>query len=276
MVPKLDLHAHTTASDGRLAPAALVRLAHEVGLTTLAVTDHDTTAGLAEAGVAAAPLGLEVIPGIEFGCELPDGEIHILAYLFDPNHPALVACLAWLREGRVERGSEMVAKLNALGLPITWERVQAIAGNGAIGRPHVAQALVEAGLVRDTDEGFSRYLGWGGPAYVPRRRLAPQEVFDLVRAAGGVTALAHPAQIPALEERVATFAAGGLAGLETYYGGYDAPTVAGLAGLAARFDLVPTGGSDYHAREIKDHAMLGAGPTVPPDTVARLRARQPA
>ncbi len=274
-MPKLDLHAHTTASDGRLTPGDLVRLAQQVGLTTLAVTDHDTTAGLPEARAAAATLGLELIPGIEFGCDLPAGEIHILAYLFDAEHPALVARLAWLREGRVERGRAMVARLNALGLPITWERVQAIAGSGSVGRPHVAQALVEAELVAGTDEAFSRYLGWGGPAYVPRRRLTLQSVFDLVRAAGGVTSLAHPARIPALEAQLQEFAAGGLAGLETFYGGYDPATVAALAALAARFDLVPTGGSDYHAREIKDHAMLGAGPRVPHDTVARLRARLP-
>jgi predicted metal-dependent phosphoesterase TrpH len=273
---KLDLHTHTTASDGRLAPAALVALAGQVDVTTLAITDLDTTDGLAEARAAAGAAGVEIITGIEFGCDMPHGEVHMLGYLFDATHPALRARLAWLREGRVERGRAMVAKLNALGLPIRWERVQAIAGAGSVGRPHVAQALIEAGVVADTNEAFSRYLAWGGPAYVPRRRLTPPDVIALIREAGGVVSLAHPAHIPDLEAQLAPLAAAGLAGLETYYGEYDAPTVTWLAGLAARFNLVPTGGSDYHAREIKDHAMLGAGPPVPLDTVARLRERLPA
>jgi predicted metal-dependent phosphoesterase TrpH len=273
---KLDLHTHTTASDGRLAPAALVALAHRVGVTTLAVTDHDTTDGLTEARAAAPALGVEIITGIEFGCELPHGEVHMLGYLFDAEHPALRARLAWLREGRVERGQEMVAKLNALGLPIRWERVQAIAAGGSVGRPHVAQALIEGGFVADTNEAFSRYLAWGGPAYVPRRRLTPLDVIALIREAGGVVSLAHPAHIPDLEAQLAPLAEAGLTGLETYYGEYDAPTVTWLADLAARFHLVPTGGSDYHAREIKDHAMLGGSPPVPLDTVALLRERRPA
>lgn len=273
---KLDLHTHTTASDGRLAPAALVALAAQVGVTTLAVTDHDTTDGLAEARAATGAAGVEIITGIEFGCDMPHGEIHMLGYLFDATHPALRARLAWLREGRVERGRAMVAKLNALGLPIRWERVREIAGAGSVGRPHVAQALIEGGYVADTNEAFSRYLAWGGPAYVPRRRLTPLDVIALIREAGGVVSLAHPAHIPDLEAQLAPLAEAGLAGLETYYGEYDAPTVTWLAELAARFHLVPTGGSDYHARDIKDHAMLGAGPPVPPDTIARLRDRLPA
>ncbi|HEX6607803.1 MAG TPA: PHP domain-containing protein [Chloroflexia bacterium] len=273
---KLDLHTHTTASDGRLAPAALVALAAQVGVTTLAVTDHDTTDGLTEARAATGAAGVEIITGIEFGCDMPHGEIHMLGYLFDATHPALRARLAWLREGRVERGRAMVAKLNALGLPIRWERVREIAGAGSVGRPHVAQALIEGGYVADTNEAFSRYLAWGGPAYVPRRRLTPLDVIALIREAGGVVSLAHPAHIPDLEAQLAPLAEAGLAGLETYYGEYDAPTVTWLAELAARFHLVPTGGSDYHARDIKDHAMLGAGPPVPPDTIARLRDRLPA
>lgn len=273
-MPKLDLHSHTTASDGLLAPTELVKLAQEVGLTTLAITDHDTTNGLAEAQVAAQAAGIELIPGVEFGCELPFGEVHMLGYLFDPAHPALVAKLAWLREGRLLRGREMVEKLQALGQPVQWARVQAIAGAGAVGRPHVAQALVELGAVADTNEAFSRYLAWGGPAYVPRRRLDPPDVIALMREAGGVAALAHPARIPDLEALLARWVPAGLAGLETYYGEYDGPTVVRLAALANRFGLVPTGGSDYHARPLKDHAPLGGGPPVPGDTVARLAAKR--
>jgi predicted metal-dependent phosphoesterase TrpH len=270
---RIELHCHTTASDGALAPAALVALAHAAEITTLAITDHDTVAGLPEARAAAGPLGITILPGCEFGCELADGEVHLLAYLFDDTDPVLTATLAGLRTARRERGRAMVARLNALGVPVTWERVQAIAGQGAVGRPHVAQALIEGGWVTDTDDAFARYIGWGGPAYVPRARISPPEVIRLVAAAGGVVSVAHPAHIPDLEPFLATLVPHGLVGLETYYGDYPPATVAWLAGLAARFDLVPTGGSDYHGRAIKDHGALGARADVPPDTVERLRAR---
>src|SRR5262245_18405377 len=141
---RIELHCHTTASDGALSPAALVAQAQEVGLTTLAITDHDTVNGLPEARAAAAPLGIEILPGCEFGCELPDGEIHLLAYLFDDQNAALQARLAALLEARRARGQAMVARLNAMGLPVQWSRVQVIAA-GVVGRPHVAQALVEGG-----------------------------------------------------------------------------------------------------------------------------------
>lgn len=268
---RIELHCHTTASDGALSPAALVALAHEVGITTLAITDHDTVNGLPAARAAAAPLGIELLPGCEFGCELPDGEIHLLAYLFDDQDVALQARLATLREGRRERGRQMVARLNALGVPVQWARVQAIAA-GAVGRPHVAQALIEGGWATDTNDAFNRYIGRGGPAYVARAHLTPPEVLALVRAAGGVVSLAHPAYLPDLEAVLAMLLPLGLVGLETYYGSYPPATVARLAAVAARFDLVPTGGSDYHARPIKDHATLGAA-AVPLDTVARLRER---
>jgi predicted metal-dependent phosphoesterase TrpH len=269
---RIELHCHTTASDGALSPAALVRLAHQEGITTLALTDHDTVNGLPEARAAAAEWGIELISGCEFGCDLPDGEIHMLGYLFDDRDPVLQEKLAWLRTARRERGRRMVARLNALGVPIQWERVQSIAGAGAVGRPHVAQALIEGGWVADTDEAFSRYIGWGGPAYVARARLTPAEVIALVGAAGGVVSLAHPAYIANLEVLLEQLAPLGLAGLETYYGTYPPATVARLETLAAVFGLVPTGGSDYHARAIKDHSYLGALP-VPLDTVARLRER---
>ncbi len=273
-MPGIELHCHTTASDGAFSPTALVAQAHAAGITTLAITDHDTVNGLPEARAAATPLGITIIPGCEFGCELADGEVHMLAYLFDDTHPALTAKLQWLRMARRERGREMVARLNALGVPVTWERVQTIAGSGSVGRPHVAQALIEGGWAASTDEAFARYIGWGGPAYVPRARISPPEVVALVAAAGGVVSVAHPAHIPDLEALLAMLGPLGLAGLETYYGDYPPETVARLAALAARFDLVPTGGSDYHGRPIKDHGALGARADVPPDTVDRLRARR--
>jgi predicted metal-dependent phosphoesterase TrpH len=270
----IELHCHTTASDGALSPTALVELAHEVGITILAITDHDTVNGLPEARAVAAERGITIIAGCEFGCELADGEIHLLGYLFDDQNPTLQAKLSWLRTARRTRGQQMVEQLNALGVPVRWERVQEIAGPGSVGRPHIAQALVEAGWARDNDDVFRRYIGWGGPAYVPRARLTPEEVLALVGAAGGVVSLAHPAYIADLEALLARLAPLGLVGLETYYGTYPAATVERLAGLARQFGLVPTGGSDYHARPIKDHTHLGAL-AVPPETVDLLRARAP-
>ena len=270
---RIELHCHTTASDGALSPEALVAQAYSVGITTLAITDHDTVGGLPAARAAAAPLGITLLPGCEFGCELPHGEIHLLAYLFDDTHPALTTRLETLRLARRERGREMVARLNALDVPVSWDRVQAWAGSGSVGRPHVAQALIEGGWAVDTDDAFARYIGWGGPAYVPRARISPPEVLALIAQAGGVVSLAHPAHLPDLDALLATLVPLGLAGLETYYGEYPPETVARLAALAARFDLVPTGGSDYHGRPIKDHGTLGARTDVPPDTVDRLRAR---
>ncbi len=273
-MPGIELHCHTTASDGALTPAALVAQAHAAGITTLAITDHDTVNGLPEARTAAAPRGITIIPGCEFGCELGDGEVHMLAYLFEETHPALTAKLHELRVARRERGREMVARLNMLGVPVTWDRVQTIAGSGSVGRPHVAQALIEGGWATDTDDAFARYIGWGGPAYVPRARISPPEVIALVAQAGGVVSVAHPARIPDLEALLTTLVPLGLAGLETYYGEYPPETVARLVALAARFDLVPTGGSDYHGRPIKDHGTLGVRADVPPDTVDWLRARR--
>jgi predicted metal-dependent phosphoesterase TrpH len=269
----MELHCHTTASDGALSPPALVAQAHAAGITTLAITDHDTVAGLPAARAAAGPLGITLLPGCEFGCELPHGEVHMLAYLFDDTDPVLTAKLQGLRTARRARGREMVARLNALGVPVSWDRVQAIAGSGSVGRPHVAQALIEGGWVADTDDAFARYIGWGGPAYVTRARISPPEVLALIAGAGGVVSLAHPAHIPDLEALLDTLVPLGLAGLETYYGEYPPDTVARLAALAARFDLVPTGGSDYHGRPIKDHGALGVRADVPLDTVDRLRAR---
>lgn len=269
---KLELHCHTNESDGLLTPTQLVEKAISVGITTLAITDHDTVAGITE-GAAAAAGRIEYINGIEFGCHMPFGEMHMLGYLFDSDNEELNDRLQWLRDERAKRGERMVEKLDALGLPISWERVREIAGEGSIGRPHVAQAVVEAGYASDTNDAFARYLGWGQPAYVERTALEPLQVIALVKSAGGVVAVAHPGHIPDLEAVLAPLVEAGLAGLECYYGEYDGPTVQRLVALADSLNLIPTGGSDYHGRPIKDHAELGASPTVPTDTIERLRAR---
>lgn len=269
---RIDLHTHSTASDGLFPPAELARLAHEAGLDLIALTDHDSTDGLAPAQAAGAPLGLTVLPGIEINTGLVEtrGEAHVLGYFIDPANAGLQANLQLLRDARERRGERMVEKLRANGILITWARVRELAG-GAVGRPHVARALMEDGYATSVADAFDRYLSYGGPGFVPRYRIVPNDAIRMIRAAGGVPTLAHPAHTMYLEERVLpTLVGQGLAGLECYYGQYDEATVNWLLSLADRFGLVPTGGSDYHGPNIHP-TPLGAR-YVPPVTVERLRA----
>src|SRR5579862_1020973 len=269
---RIDLHTHSTASDGLYAPAELVRLAHEAGLDLIALTDHDTTDGLPEAQAAGARLSVTVLPGIEINTTLVEtpGEAHILGYFVDRADAGLQANLKLLRDAREQRGERMVEKLRAHGVNITWARVREL-GQGAVGRPHVARALVEAGYATSVADAFDRYLSPGGPGFVPRYRLAPLEAIRIIRAARGVPTLAHPAYISLLEERVLpTLVKAGLSGLECYYGQYDDATVTRLLTLADRFGLIATGGSDYHGPNI--HPTPLGGRYVPPIAVERLHA----
>lgn len=271
-IERIDLHTHTTASDGLYPPAELARLAHSAGLDMIALTDHDSTDGLAPAQAAGAPLGLTVIPGIEINTGLVEtrGEAHVLGYFIDPTNAGLQSNLQLLRDARERRGERMVEKLRANGIMITWERVRELAG-GAVGRPHVARALMEGGYATSVSDAFDRYLNWGGPGFVPRYRITPHDAIRMIRAAGGVPTLAHPAHTMYLEERVLpTLVQQGLLGLECYYGPYDEATVNWLLALANRFGLVATGGSDYHGPNI--HPTPLGGRYVPPSVVDRLRA----
>jgi predicted metal-dependent phosphoesterase TrpH len=264
----VDLHIHSTASDGRLTPAEVVRLAVELGLSTIALTDHETTAGLSEAQTAAASHDLRVLSGIELGTETEAGLVDILGYCFEPEHGGLQAALVRLREGRQQRARAMVEKLRQLDVPLTWERVQALAGDSVIGRPHVARALLEAGHVSSLGEAFERWISSQGPAYVPRPRLSPQEAITLIREAGGLAVLAHPVRsekttlVPALAEV-------GLGGLEVYYPEHNRADVKHLLRLCRRYNLIPTGGSDFHGLSLDGTAQLGSV-AVPPETVERL------
>lgn len=269
---RIDLHCHTTASDGLYAPAELARMAHAAGLDLIALTDHDSTEGLAEAQATGAPLGLTVIPGIEINTSLAEtrGDAHVLGYFIDPADAGLQANLNQLRAARERRGERMVERLRAAGLNVTWERVRELAP-GAIGRPHVARALIETGYATSVSDAFDRYLNWGGVGFVPRYRIYPHDAIRMIRAAHGVPTLAHPAHTYDLEERVLpTLVQQGLMGLECYYGPYDEATVNWLLGLANRFGLIPTGGSDYHGPNI--HPTPLGGRYVPPATVDRLWA----
>jgi predicted metal-dependent phosphoesterase TrpH len=264
----IDLHVHTTASDGRNTPAEVVRLAVELGLSTIALTDHDTTAGLPEAQSTAAEYDLKVLNGIELSSESDVGEVHILGYCIDPDHAGLQSMLRKLRDARVDRARRMVDKLRELGVIITWERVQALAGEGAIGRPHVARALKEAGHVRTLGEAFDRWIANDGPAYVPRFRLTPEAAIALIREAGGVAVLAHPALSGNLS-LVPQLVEAGMSGLEVYYPEHSPSDQEKLLGLCEQYGLFPTGGSDFHGLAHDGHAPMASVP-VPPEVVEYL------
>ena len=251
----IDLHCHTTASDGLLTPTQLVELAAETGLRSIAVTDHDSTDGLAEALVAGERLGVEIIPGVELSCDLPTGELHMLGYFPHYEAPRFQAELARLREGRVGRAEGMARRLTELGYPVSFERIQELAGDGALGRPHVAQALIEAGHVGSKAEAFDRFIGRNGPAYVERAKLSPAEACQLLRSVGGLPVFAHPLIVlmsgRALEpmpvdESLPELVEAGLAGLEVYYPHYMQVHIDRLLALARRYNLLTTGGSDFH------------------------------
>src|SRR5579884_793931 len=185
----VDLHTHSNASDGLYSPTELLRQAKEAGLRVLALTDHDTTNGLDEAAQAAAQQDIDFIPGIEFNADVPGGAVHVLGYFLDYRRPAFQQTLQALRDFRVRRGERMVERLNALGIPISWERVREIA-HGAVGRPHVAQALIEAGYAQSVDDAFAKYLDRGRPAYVRGYKLSPEQAVRLIASANGLPVMA--------------------------------------------------------------------------------------
>jgi predicted metal-dependent phosphoesterase TrpH len=245
----VDLHLHTTASDGRLTPAELIALVAGRGLETIAITDHDSTEGLAEALEAARAFPrLTVIPGIELSTDVPGGdEIHVLAYFVQYEDMHLQQSLEKFRQGRLYRAQGMVEKLRGLGVEIEWDRVQEIAGDGAVGRPHIALAMVERGYIKHPQEAFATYIGRDGPAYVSREKQTPQEAISFIIGWGGVPVLAHPSDIPDMDETLEELKAAGLAGMEVFYAQYSEERIQELMDIALRHGLLPCGGSDYHA-----------------------------
>ena len=267
---KIDLHTHSNASDGELTPAELVRLALERGLTTIALTDHDSVSNIDATMDAARGKPLQIVPGVELSADVPKGEVHVLGYFIDWRAAHFLSMLDKFREGRYGRAEKMTRKLAALGAPISFERVKEIAGDAAIGRPHVAQALLEAGHVATVTEAFDKYIGRMGPAYVERFRLTPEDAVGLILSAGGVPVLAHPREVT---DWIFPLVKAGLLGLEVYYGMYDDATRAELARLAKQYGLIATGGSDFHGLNKMGH-MSGLGETyVPPEVVERLRKK---
>jgi predicted metal-dependent phosphoesterase TrpH len=245
-----DFHTHSTASDGRLSPTELIDLAASQGVVYQALTDHDSTEGIAEARIAAAKHpGFTLIPGVEFGTDIEGAEVHMLGLYLYPEDEELQRTLSALREGRVDRGFAIVQKLRGMGIMIEWERVQAIAGDASVGRPHVAEALVEAGYVSKVADAFDKWIGRQGPAYVKRVNMTPAEAVEFIIARGGVACIAHPRELGPnvdLDALLTELKAAGMQAMEVYYKDYPPNMVESLRLAAERHGLLPLGGSDYH------------------------------
>ena len=245
----IDLHCHSTASDGHLTPTELVEHAAAAGVTTMALTDHDTVEGLDEALAAGARSGVQVIPGIELTVQVPHGSMHLLAYLPTTRPEALVERMTRQTELRTERIRMIVDRLAEIGVPVDWDAVRARAA-GQMGRPHVAHEMVQAGHVQTVQEAFDRYLADGGPAHVPNAGLEPHDALSLVGAVGGVAVLAHPASLRLpprhLQSFVQSLAARGLRGIEVHRPEHTAEQRDAYGAIAKRLRLIPSGGSDFH------------------------------
>jgi predicted metal-dependent phosphoesterase TrpH len=280
---RIDLHAHTVHSDGTLTPTELVERAHAQGLGGLAVTDHDTTTALPEAHAVGERLGVEIFDGCEITARVPSGIVHILAYAFDDTDPGFSGLLERVRRGRDGRNQEILAKLEALGVPLTWEEVAALAHGSIVARPHFAQAMVARGYVDDLRDAFRSYLRDGGPAYARAEVPDAHEAIAAATGAGGVTVLAHPRSLKMVNRRgyemvLRDLKEAGLAGIEVHHPSHDEVRRTLFAGLAGALDLVPSGGSDFHGAN-KPYIELGVGDgtiDVHYDTWERLLERRSA
>ena len=268
----VDLHTHSTYSDGTLTPSALVAEAKRRSLRVIALTDHDTLAGLPEAEQASRDTGLKFIPGVELSTNSGSFETHVLGYYVNSSDVVLTARLSELAAQRVTRAERIVERLNTLGIPVTMERVREIAGTGSIGRPHIARAIIELGHAESVSDAFDLFLGTSRPGFVPRERALPEDSVRMLVAAGALPVLAHPLSTGDIEGMLNRLVPVGLVGMEVYYGGYDVATRNELAGIADRWNLIPTGGSDYHGPGFKEGRELGAA-AVPVSVSRRLHER---
>ena len=256
---KVDLHIHTTVSDGRFSPQQIVQKAAGLGLNTIAITDHDNTDGVDPAIKAARGFPqLRVIPGVEISTQAPGSEVHLLGYFIDCSNPKLSSALEELRSSRLGRAQAMISKLNELNVNIDWQQVKNIAGESTVGRPHIAQAMLEKGYIDSFSDAFDGYIEQGGPAYVERNKITPAQAVLLVLEAGGLPVLAHPFTVNQPEKLIADLKKKGLAGIEVYYNDYPGEKRNALARLAEKYGLISTGGSDYHGIDESAETMLGA------------------
>lgn len=258
MAKRVDLHLHTTFSDGRLTPGELIQIAAEQGIGVIAITDHDTVNGIEPALSATECFPyVTVIPGVEINTDVHQGEVHILGYFVDYKDQYFLEKLENLRTSRKTRAQKMLNKLDEMGIHILWERILELADGGSVGRPHIAQALYEGQHVDTLQEAFERYIGRSGPAYAERERLSPKEAVELIVKAKGLPVIAHPAKINELEEMIIDLKQSGLIGMEVFYDNYDKATVDRLRNIAAKYDLIATGGSDFHGFEDDHETPLG-------------------
>jgi 3',5'-nucleoside bisphosphate phosphatase len=274
---RIDLHTHSNASDGSFPPARVVAMAEANGVSVFSLTDHDTLEGLPEARARAEEAGIRFVPGVELSVTEGGADVHLLAYGFDPADPALRAAIERYRDGRRERARKILARLKGLGIRISMEEIEEIASGAAIGRPHVAEALLRGGHVEMFDEAFHRYLGHHAPAYVPKPVGSLEQASAIVRDAGGVVILAHPGTLNR-DHLIPGMARRGLDGLEVWHSKHGASDIARYQGFAQLHGLLMTGGSDYHGDRTPD---LTVGCVSVPDTVLAplddlCRVRRPA
>jgi len=268
---RLDLHVHTTYSDGDMSPAEVVETACELGLAGVAIADHDEVAGVREAMEAGKECGLKVVPAVEFSTYEGKADIHILGYLLDTQSPALLEHLTKFRDARRNRGIKMVERLREMGVSIDVDSVLEIAGEGAVGRPHIAQALLRNGAVGNYEEAFRKYIGFNSPAYVQKYQLRPSEAFEIIKEADGVGVLAHPGTLKR-DDLIPGFVAAGMRGIEVYHPKHNRALVDHYKQITEKLGLMATGGSDSHGR--KDGALLLGSCTVDSSVVEELeRAR---
>lgn len=260
---KIDLHVHTTASDGTMSPRDVTSLAAMLGLKAIAITDHDTTAGIDEAGEAGQLLGVTIIPGIEISTEYMGRDVHVLGYFLDYKSPKLSEYTQWVREERKQRLRKMAEKLQKKGFDVSLEELEQRHPGATLGRPHLAEKLVELGAAQNVKEAFRKYLAEGRSCYVPRKYISFQEGAKLIQDCGGVCVLAHPLQYGFDREKLDGLAKEaarlGFKGMEIYYSGYTQKDIEKLFDLAEKYTLLPTGGSDFHG-ESKPETQLGGVP----------------
>ena len=274
MTGTADLHTHTAFSDGTESPVRVVELAAAAGLSVLSITDHDNVDALALASPVAARLGIELIPGIEMSAAAEGCEVHLLGFLFDLQHAGLRRHLAEQQARRVERVHEMVKRLQRAGVTIEAQEVFDVAGEGTVGRPHVARVLLKHGYVNSVAEAFTRYIGQNNPGFVPGSTMAPAQVMRVLRDAGGIPVLAHPIYLKR-DELITTFVEQGLLGLEVFHCGHTPDRIRHYEQLADRLDLLKTGGSDFHG-DAKEGSRIGSVkiPVALVDALKQWKQRQ--
>lgn len=268
---RIDLHTHTTASDGQDTPAELVNFAVQQGVSVLGVTDHDTVDAITELQSRADATGITLVPGVELSTTVDFAEIHVLGYFVDIDDPVFTGALDALARNRLDRIARIIEKVRALGYDIDGDAVLAQAGFGSIGRPHVARALMDIGAVEDVSEAFDRFLKAGRPAYVPRDPFSPEDAVRLLVRNRAVPVLAHPFSTRDIEGTLKRLVPEGLKGLETYYAEYSPEQHQHIRAIADAWSLIPTGGSDYHGIGFREGRVLGSAP-VPDEVAERLFA----